>query len=201
MSTVNEFQQFQIRMEDTAEVTRTLSSAAEEVTSITDTINNISSQTNLLALNAAIEAARAGEHGRGFAVVADEVRMLAKRTEDATGEITTLIEGISSSVNSTVTALETSVHEAKRNIDHLTGLADEVTNNSERAGQVREYMHQVVNLMTSQEQAVERITLAVNSVFEVSSDASHQTDELHDLSGSLSQAANDLNKVVDRFKL
>jgi len=133
--------------------------------------------------------------------VADEVRLLAKRTEDATGEITTLIEGISSNINSTVSALETSVQEAKSNIEHLTRLADEVTGNSERAGQMREFMHKVVDLMRSQEQAVERITLAVNAVFEVSSDASRQTDELHDLSGSLSHAANDLNKVVDRFQL
>jgi len=95
LETVREFEKFQADMENTAKATRELSSAADEVTSITDTIRDISSQTNLLALNAAIEAARAGDHGRGFAVVADEVRQLAKRTEEATSEISGLVEGIS----------------------------------------------------------------------------------------------------------
>ncbi|HEX22256.1 MAG TPA: methyl-accepting chemotaxis protein, partial [Chromatiales bacterium] len=112
LATVREFEKFQADMESTAKATRELSSAADEVTSITDTIRDISSQTNLLALNAAIEAARAGDHGRGFAVVADEVRQLAKRTEEATSEISGLVEGISGSVSTTVDALENSVGNA-----------------------------------------------------------------------------------------
>ena len=201
MDTVSEFQQFQNHMEQTAQTTKDLSNVALEITTITDTINTISSQTNLLALNAAIEAARAGEHGRGFAVVADEVRLLAKRTEDATGEITLLIDGISSSVAETVGSLENSVADAKTKIEHLASLAGEVTTSSQRAAHMRDFMHEVVELMKSQEQAVTRISNSVTTLYEVSSNAGQQTSVLHGLSESLRDAAQDLNQTVDRFIL
>ncbi len=201
LETVREFEKFQADMENTAKATRELSSAADEVTSITDTIRDISSQTNLLALNAAIEAARAGDHGRGFAVVADEVRQLAKRTEEATSEISGLVEGISSSVSTTVGALENSVGNAKSNIDRLTNLANETTLSSQRVQEMRTSMMEVDDLMASQGQAVQRITSTVSALVDVSSDANRQTIELSELSGNLDTAATDLNKVVDRFNL
>jgi len=201
LSTVKEFQRFQSDMENTADVTRKLSIAADQVTSITDTIRDISSQTNLLALNAAIEAARAGDQGRGFAVVADEVRQLAKRTEDATAEISTLVEEISTSVSTTVDALETSVSDAKDNINKLTGLADEATISSERVQDMRTYMTEVEGLMSSQTQAVEGITSSVSTLFDVSVDANQETEQLHQLSQNLDRASSHLNKVVDRFTL
>ncbi len=201
LNTVKEFQRFQSDMENTADVTRKLSIAADQVTSITDTIRDISSQTNLLALNAAIEAARAGDQGRGFAVVADEVRQLAKRTEDATAEISTLVEEISASVSTTVDALETSVSDAKDNINKLTGLADEATNSSERVQDMRTYMTEVEELMSSQTQAVEGITSSVSTLFDVSVDANQETEQLHQLSQNLDRASSNLNSVVDRFTL
>ncbi len=201
LNTVKKFQCFQSDMENTADVTRKLSIAADQVTSITDTIRDISSQTNLLALNAAIEAARAGDQGRGFAVVADEVRQLAKRTEDATAEISTLVEEISASVSTTVDALETSVSDAKDNINKLTGLADEATNSSERVQDMRTYMTEVEELMSSQTQAVEGITSSVSTLFDVSVDANQETEQLHQLSQNLDRASSNLNSVVDRFTL
>ena len=201
LNTVKEFQRFQSDMENTADVTRRLSVAADQVTSITDTIRDISSQTNLLALNAAIEAARAGDQGRGFAVVADEVRQLAKRTEDATAEISTLVEEISASVSTTVGALETSVSDAKDNINKLTGLADEATISSERVQDMRTYMTEVEGLMASQTQAVEGIISSVATLFDVSVDANQETEQLHQLSQNLDKASSNLNSVVDRFTL
>lgn len=201
LQTVSSFEKFQTKMELTAESTRELSATAEKVTNITDTIRSISSQTNLLALNAAIEAARAGEHGRGFAVVADEVRQLAGSTEAATTEISGLVEGISGSVMVTVEALEGSVVDARDNIARLTRLASEATDCSSRASDMREFMVEVVGMMESQNQAVERITSAVSALFQVSGDASKQTDELRTLSQLMGGGAADLNQLVDQFRL
>ena len=201
MVSVKEFERFLADMEQTAAATRALSDAANKVTSITDTISNISSQTNLLALNAAIEAARAGDHGRGFAVVADEVRQLAKRTEEATSEISGLVEGISGSVSVTVSALETSVTDAKENIECLTRLSGEASESSTQVQEMRSCMLQVEGLMSSQTQSVNNITSAMTQLLEVSGDANIETDKLNTLSQSLDTAATDLNSAVDRFKL
>lgn len=199
MHTVQEFQQFQSRMETTAAATRKLAIFAEKVTTITDTISTISSQTNLLALNAAIEAARAGEHGRGFAVVADEVRLLAQRTSKSTGEISSLVDEISSSVHATVAALESSVSDANHNIERLTRLATEVTGSSQCAGALQEFVAEVSKLMDSQGQAMNRITNAVTSLFELSAQTNQKIEILHDLSETLDSASTDLSAVVDRF--
>ena len=201
ISTMNAIENLSSEINSAASVIGQLDKDSENIGTVLDVIKSIAEQTNLLALNAAIEAARAGEHGRGFAVVADEVRQLAKRTEDATSEISGLVEGMSSNVKNTVEALETSVVDAKKNIDRLTILADESTISSERVQEMRQSMLEVDGLMNSQKQAVERITSAVTTLFDVSSDANHETDQLNELSLNLKHAATDLNTVVDRFRL
>ncbi|MBI3771347.1 MAG: methyl-accepting chemotaxis protein [Gammaproteobacteria bacterium] len=199
--TTQAFERFQQQMEATANVTRELAKTAETITHITKTIRDISSQTNLLALNAAIEAARAGEQGRGFAVVADEVRQLATRTEAATTEISGLVETISGSVAEAVGMLEKSVTESRTNIARLGEVAANTSQGRDQAVYLREAMQEVVQMMVEQEKAVEGINQAVNDLFELSAETSRQTEMLHGLSSSLNGAAMGLNHVVDKFKL
>lgn len=199
--TTQGFERFQKQMEATAEVTRELSRTAETITHITKTIRDISSQTNLLALNAAIEAARAGEQGRGFAVVADEVRQLAIKTQTATTEISGLVESISGSVSEAVGMLEKSVIESRSNIERLGEVATDTHQSRDQAVYLREAMQEVVQMMVEQERAVEGINQAVNDLFELSAETSRQTEMLHGLSSSLNGAAMGLNSVVDKFKL
>lgn len=103
---LNSMEQFSAEMVTTTELINKLSEESKEISGITDTISAIAEQTNLLALNAAIEAARAGEQGRGFAVVADEVRNLAKRTQEATQEIRNMLEQISGGIHHSATTID-----------------------------------------------------------------------------------------------
>ncbi|NPV86970.1 MAG: methyl-accepting chemotaxis protein [Anaerolineae bacterium] len=111
----------QTRVEEAAEKVRQMGQRSGEIGSILETIEDIASQTNLLALNAAIEAARAGEHGKGFAVVADEVRKLAERSSASAKEIAALVKGIQAAVGEAVAAMELGTRQAK---DGMT-LADQ----------------------------------------------------------------------------
>ncbi|MGC9402287.1 methyl-accepting chemotaxis protein [Vibrio genomosp. F10 str. 9ZC157] len=118
--TLLQMQVFADEMSQTSQAINELSKESEKITSITNTISDIAEQTNLLALNAAIEAARAGEQGRGFAVVADEVRSLASRTQDATAEIRSMLELVSSGIHNSANTIEKNSLSAVITLDKVT---------------------------------------------------------------------------------
>ncbi len=199
--TVTGFKQFQEQMASTASVTRELAKTTDTISAITNTIRDISSQTNLLALNAAIEAARAGEQGRGFAVVADEVRNLAKRTEAATTEIASLVGSIGGNIEHTVSMLESTMLKANNNAERLQKVAIDTTDSNEQVRAVQDSIRGIENLMNDQERAIAGIHTAVGNLYALSTDTNKQTELLNGLSGDLNVAAGELSLVVDKFKL
>ncbi|BCS53145.1 methyl-accepting chemotaxis protein [Geobacter sp. SVR] len=189
------------RVKQTAKTVENLGARSEQIGQIVGTIEDIADQTNLLALNAAIEAARAGEQGRGFAVVADEVRALAERTTRATKEISDMIKTIQSETRSAVRAMEEGVEEVERGSasSEKSGQALE-----EILAQINEVTMQINQIATAAEEQTAttgEITTNVQQVTEVVQQTARGAGETATAAAQLSSNAQRLQELVNRFRL
>jgi len=198
--TLENFSSFKVEMEETSIQSRELADIVGKIQTITQTISGISEQTNLLALNAAIEAARAGEQGRGFAVVADEVRSLAGRTTEAVEEISALVTGITSSIDNTVNSLEKAREQVDENVDLLQTASDESSTSLDQAQNISSSMQEMLELLETQKDATGRIVQSVDELNTVAEDNSAKADVLHSHSNQLNGAAAELAHEVSFFK-
>ncbi|MBO9540517.1 hypothetical protein J7643_08000 [bacterium] len=165
-----------------------LGQSSAEIGAIVETIDDIAEQTNLLALNAAIEAARAGEHGRGFAVVADEVRKLAERSTIATGEIASLIKGIQAKTTQAVASTQEGEHVIHEEARLVRQAGEALTAMVESVGQVRSLMSEVTGAIHAQALAAEQINLAAQAMSAITRDVAVAIDDQVQGSGLILRA-------------
>jgi len=148
--TINRINSLKNGIEDSSGLIEMLGASSEKIGQIADTIQDIADQTNLLALNAAIEAARAGEQGRGFAVVADEVRALAERTSKATREIAGMIKSIQNETGQVVTAMKTSASEVEAGVLEANESGETLLNIISQIGEVTMQTNQIATAAEEQ---------------------------------------------------
>ncbi len=199
--TINGMQNIAKVVRESAESIGKLARSADQIGEIISVIDDIADQTNLLALNAAIEAARAGEQGRGFAVVADEVRKLAERTGKATGEITEMIKGIQTETNEAVRSMEAGIKE----VDNGRELADKAGNSLNEivtmSQRVMDMIQQIATASEEQSSAAEQISKNVEHISTVTKETATGAEQSATAAEELNRQAEGLQLMVRKFKL
>ena len=189
------------QIQETSKRIKRLGESSQEIGSIVELINDIAEQTNILALNAAIQAASAGDAGRGFAVVADEVQRLAERASNATKRIETLVQTIQSDTNEAVTSMEQTTTEvvAGARLAEDAGLAlGEIEKVSNDLADLIQNISQASRLQSS---AATNISATMNVIQEITSQTSLGASQTAESIGNLAQLAADLRRSVADFKL
>ncbi|WP_404427400.1 methyl-accepting chemotaxis protein [Ureibacillus chungkukjangi] len=214
-TTINHLRILNDQVKSSAESVKALGKRSEEIGSITTAISDIANQTNLLALNAAIEAARAGEQGKGFAVVADEVRKLAEQSAHSANNITFLIEGIQNETKGIVQIIEQNLESVRKQMSYieLVGQSlNEIVTNTHDTEMKSENMKEILGSVYNNTQTVLSSIEEISSIIEESAASSQEVaaaavqqsatvQEITSSSNLLAKMSEELNEEVSKFKL
>jgi len=199
--TITTMLQIAVRVKESAKAVEGLGVKGDQIGAIIGTIEDIADQTNLLALNAAIEAARAGEQGRGFAVVADEVRALAERTTRATSEIGEMIKAIQNETRGAVAAMDVSVRDVETGSGEAAKSGEALMEIQNRINAVTMQVSQMAAAAEQQTSTTAEITSNIQQISQVVQETARGAQESASSAGQLAHLAEELQQLVGKFRL
>lgn len=200
-NTVNSISSLADQIDNAANSIDKVSTDSQEIGRVLDVISGIAEQTNLLALNAAIEAARAGEQGRGFAVVADEVRSLASRTESSTQEIKAMIDSLQDSSKQAVDIMSLSKEQAESSVQNAQSAGQALDQITTSISTINDMAAQIATAAEEQTSVNEEINRNITNISVISDDTATEAEGTSSASHVLSDLANELNHQVSQFKV
>ncbi|QTE87340.1 methyl-accepting chemotaxis protein [Shewanella algae] len=180
---------------------QSLNEQSQKINSVLSVIGGIAEQTNLLALNAAIEAARAGEQGRGFAVVADEVRSLASRTQASTLEINEMLSELHRLVSQAVSAMEESQQSCHRSVESSRLISESLGAVTSSVTSINDMSTQIATAATEQSSVTEEINRNVYAIQEIVAELLHSSEEAARVSQTVSHSGDNLGQLVNQFRV
>lgn len=187
-------------LNNASSVIQNLRDESNNISVVLDVIRDISEQTNLLALNAAIEAARAGEQGRGFAVVADEVRTLASRTQESTDQIREKIEQLQSGASNAVNAMDSAIKEVNLNNDQVEKVTEALAEIAGEISKINNQLDQMAAASEEQSSTSEEISKNIVSISTLAEKTAHGTQHAKQAEDELSMVSERIQGVISRFK-
>jgi methyl-accepting chemotaxis protein len=199
--TITEMRAIAEQVDASARSISELGKKSEEIGRIIGVINDIADQTNLLALNAAIEAARAGEHGRGFAVVADEVRKLAERTTHATKEVAQSIRDIQDRTGEAVSTIQQSSGRVGKGVELASEAGSSLHEIVGGSDSLRSMVQTIATASDQQSQASADVARSVGAIAELSRSLSTSAQQTRSIAEAFTRQAGALDAAISRFKL